>query len=106
MEFLILAILAGICPDWWPRPRRWPRPWPWPPQPGPGNPIPLPDPPRPYWPLLTGILCGVGGGLAWIGLGDELGRNGSLFAPIAVGFLGGTAVGWAVDSVGELTRSR
>ena len=39
---LIVAILAGICPDWWPwgRQRRWPR---WPPIPIP-IPIPLPRP--------------------------------------------------------------
>ena len=112
MDLLILAILAGICPDWWPRPRwPWPWPWPWPgpirqPEPIPGDPIPIPDPPRPYWPLLSGIVCGAGGGLAWLGLGAEFGRDGALLAPIAIGFLGGTAAGWALDSVRSLTKSR
>lgn len=109
---LIVAILAGICPDWWPfgpRRRLWPRPIPpIPPRPDPGDPPPiLPQAPGPDpWTALGGILCGAGGAIAWLAVGPEFRAEGSLLAPVIIGFLGGTAAGWAVDSARDLTRSR
>jgi hypothetical protein len=112
---LIIAILAGICPDWWPRRPHWPgRPpiwWPWPPPPppvGPGDPDPiLPGRPRPEpWTLISGILCGVGGAIAWLVVGREFGGDGSFLLPAVTGFLGGTTAGWLVDSARDLTGRR
>ena len=107
---LIVAIIAGICPDWWPRwPKRPPKWWWWrpPPPPGPGDPDPIleqikpqPDP----WTGLGGLLCGVGGAIAWVVLGREFGGDGSLLAPVVIGFLGGTTMGWLVDSARDLSQ--
>ena len=82
---LIIAILAGICPDWWPRR--------WPPRPGGGG--PQPDP----WRFVGGIAGAVGGGLAWTTLGASYGNDGGLTAPVIIGLLGGTAALWLVDAI-------
>lgn len=96
---LEIAILAGICPEWWPRPRFPIPPIPWPPEPD-----PRPDEfgPRPHpWRLINGIVGAVGGAVAWLTIGAELGRDGGMLAPLVIGLLGGTAAMWAVNGVVE-----
>jgi hypothetical protein len=124
---LIIAILAGICPDWWPwgrgkRPRwrNWP-PIPFPiPEPRPGpDPSPMAGPVEPVpwrptdarpvsdpWTLIGGIACGLGGAIAWVAVGREFGDDGSILVPAITGFLGGTTAGWAVDSVRDMMGSQ
>lgn len=107
---IVVAFLAGICPDWWPFPRWWRKKWWWPwPPPGPRpdeGPLPepwgpLPDP----WSLIGGLLAGAGGAVSWVVLGGDFGREG-LLAPVVLGFLGGVATSWLVDAAGSLGGSR
>ena len=110
---VIIAILAGVCAIRWPPIPRW---WYWdtqsffPPPPKPGDPRPTesaakgpsPEP----WMLITGVLAGVGGAVAWVVLGDRFGADGALLPPVVLGLLGGAVTGWAVDSIRNLTGSR
>lgn len=108
MEYLIVAGLAGICPDWWPwGPRRFREregPIVTLPDPPPGGPDPLPPGVGRWgaWTSVSGLLCGAGGVAAWLALGPGLGGDNSLFAPVVTGFLGGTTAGWLVGSVRDL----
>ena len=110
MSFMIVAILAGICPDLW----RWhwrppPFPFPIPPDPIiPPDPVIPPDPIKPPpdepWPIIGGIVGGVGGAIAWIALGADYAQPGSLVAPLVLGLLGGTAALWLLDCVASLVK--
>jgi hypothetical protein len=106
MSLMTIAILAGICPDLWR--------WRWKPPPRiPPNPIIPPDPiipPNPItpptpgdpWPIIGGIVGGVGGAIAWISLGAEFAQPGSLLAPVVLGVLGGAAALWLFDNAANL----
>ena len=83
---LIIATLAGICPEWWPR-RFPPR--------GGGGGGPQPDP----WRLVGGIVGAIGGAIAWIALGGAYEAGSDLIAPAIVGLLGGTAALWLLDAI-------
>ena len=83
---LMIAILAGICPDWWPR-RFPPR--------GGGGTGPQPDP----WRIFGGVIGAIGGALAWLTLGGRYGNDGGLAAPLIIGLLGGTAALWLADAI-------
>lgn len=105
---LVIAILAGISASCLPPIARR---WYWetqsftPPLPKPDDPRPngpLPDP----WVLVGGLLAGAGGALAWIALGDSFAGEGRLLPPVVLGFLGGIAAVWLVDSVRNLSRPR
>ncbi|HEX8365171.1 MAG TPA: hypothetical protein VF603_07805 [Allosphingosinicella sp.] len=110
---IVVAFLAGLCPDWWPFPRWWRKKWwwPWPPPPPPlrdeGSPHPEPWRPGPEpWDFVGGLISGAGGAVAWVVIGPDLGREGSLLAPVVLGFLGGVAASWLVDAVGSLAQKR
>lgn len=107
---IVVAFLAGICPDWWPFPRWWKKKWRWPPPPPP-RPDEGPSPelwgPHPEpWDFLGGLISGAGGAIAWVVIGSEFGRESGLWGPVVLGFLGGVATSWLVDAAGSLGRRR
>lgn len=62
------------------------------------GPFPLP------WLLITGLVAGLGGALAEVGLGREFATRG-LVEPVVLGLLGGVCAAWAVASV-RVRRTR
>jgi hypothetical protein len=107
--FIAVSLLAGICgsclppiPRWY----WWEMGWYVEPPPDPDGPKPnersgpVPQP----WLLITGLIAGIGGALAWIALGDEFAAEGALAPPVVLGLLGGAAAAWAVTAARSFSR--
>ncbi|HEX8573692.1 MAG TPA: hypothetical protein VF759_13180 [Allosphingosinicella sp.] len=93
LSWIIFTFLVGWCWPifwpwwwWWWRWRWW---WPWP------RP-PIPDPPpyeEPRFDWVSHIAGGIGGAVAWVGLGRDLAPDGGLLDAALIAFAGAATLG-------------